>query len=131
MSTQRFWREIPRRYRLEATRCRRCGREYLPARKICPACKSTEFDMVRMPDRGTIVAWTTIHVAPPQWRLLTPYVTAVVELENGTRITTQVVDCEPDEVEIGQKVRLEFRRITDDGPSGTILYGHKAVPATD
>ncbi|MEW6105762.1 MAG: Zn-ribbon domain-containing OB-fold protein [Bacillota bacterium] len=128
MSTQRFWREIPRRYRLEASRCRKCRKDYLPSRKVCPECESTEFDVVRMPDRGTVVAHTVIHVAPPQWRMLVPYVVAIVELENGTRITTQVVDCEPEDVKIGQKVKLEFRRLTEDGASGTIVYGHKAVP---
>lgn len=128
MSTQRFWREIPRRYRLEASRCRKCGKTYLPSRMSCPECRTSEFERVRMPDRGTIVTHTVVHVAPAQWRMLVPYVAAIVELENGTRVTTQVVDCEPENVKIGQKVKLEFRKLAEDGASGTIVYGHKAVP---
>lgn len=129
MSTQRFWREIPRRYRLEAVKCQQCGKVYFPARQICPECKGTSFSMTTMPNEGTVLTTTVIRVAPAQWRTLVPYAMGIVELDNGTRITTQVVDCELEDVKIGMRVRLEFRRILDDGPSGTIAYGFKAVPA--
>jgi uncharacterized OB-fold protein len=52
-----------------------------------------------------------------------------VELENGVRITTQVVDCDPEKLEIGNSVKLIFRKIQKEGKTGIILYGYKAVLA--
>jgi len=53
----------------------------------------------------------------------------IVELDGGVRILTQIADCEFDKLAIGQRVRLEFRRIQQDGEAGILCYGHKAVPA--
>jgi uncharacterized OB-fold protein len=58
---------------------------------------------------------------------LVPYVVAVVELEDGTKLTCQVADAAPDEVSVGVPVTLEFMRINDGGAHGIIKYGYKAV----
>ncbi len=52
-----------------------------------------------------------------------------MELDEGVRLTCQVVDVPPADVRTGMPVRLEFRRIQEDGEAGVIAYGHKAVPA--
>jgi len=54
---------------------------------------------------------------------------AVVEMDDGPRITTQVVDWDEGELATGRAVRLEFRRLTSEGGAGIINYGYKAVPA--
>lgn len=128
MATSRFWREIPQRYRLEASKCKRCGREYFPPRAVCPECKSYEMEKVVLPSEGKVVTYTIIHVAPAAWRTLTPYAMGIIELTNGVRLTAQIVDCDPEKIEIGQEVRLEFRRLLEESPSGVIGYGYKAVP---
>jgi uncharacterized OB-fold protein len=51
-----------------------------------------------------------------------------VEMDEGPRITTQLVDWKEGQLKVGQKVRLEFRKIYDDGQAGMIQYGYKAVP---
>ena len=53
----------------------------------------------------------------------------VVELENGLKLTAQVVDIDFDRLKVGLPVRAEFRRISDDGQAGVIAYGYKFVPA--
>ena len=60
--------------------------------------------------------------------MLTPYVLAIVKLDEGPQITTQVV-CSPEKAKIGMKVKSVFRRIVTDGESGIIHYGTKFVPA--
>ena len=60
---------------------------------------------------------------------MTPYVLAIVELDEGPRLTAQLV-CSPDEVRIGMRVRPVFRRISADGESGVIHYGTKFAPDT-
>lgn len=128
MATPRFWREIPYRYRLEGSKCVKCGQEYFPPRAVCPKCKSRSTEKVELPCEGKVETFTVIDVAPAAWRSLTPYAVGVIELTNGVRLTAQIVDCELDKISIGQPVKLEFRRLIDDGPSGVIGYGYKAVP---
>ena len=99
-----------------------------PARTVCPACRGTSTPRHRVPE-GKILTFTVIHVPPAEFKGQSPYVLAVVELDDGVRMTCQVVDVDPAAVKTGMRVRLEFRRIQDDGEAGVIAYGHKAVPA--
>ena len=70
-----------------------------------------------------------IRVAPSGFGDLAPYAVAVVKLDDGVKITTQVADCDPAKLAIGRRVRVEFRRVQQDGESGVIAYGYKVVPA--
>jgi hypothetical protein len=70
-----------------------------------------------------------IHVGPSSHKHDVPYALAVVELADGVRVTCQIADLDPAQVVAGMPVRLEFRRIQEDGEAGVIAYGHKAVPA--
>ncbi len=129
MFPSRYWREIPQRYRLEAAKCTGCGKVSFPPRSVCPKCGEGEFEGTSLPDRGVILTFAVIHVAPTQFADQTPYAVGIVELDGGVRITTQIVDCPLEDIKIGQKVRIEFRRIQQEGHSGVICYGYKCVPA--
>jgi len=125
MPVPRYTREIPQRYRLEAGKCINCGKVFFPPRLICPNCKSRKFNTIRLQDEGTIVTFTVIRVASEQFSMETPYVVGIVELNDGVRITTQIVDCSPEEVAIGKPVKIVFRRIQAEGESGILCYGYK------
>ena len=124
-----YWREIRQRYRLEAGKCSECGYVAFPPRLICPGCGSKEFKAMKLSDTGTILTYTVIRVAPSQFTDEAPYAVAIVELDGGGRITTQIADCPLDAIEIGQKVKVEFRRIREEGQAGILCYGYKCVPA--
>ena len=128
MLTARIWREQKRRYRNEACRCSKCARMHYPPVRVCTACGSRELETVRIAETGKVLTHTAIHVAPPGFTAHVPYVVAVIEMDDGTRIMAQIADVEPEEVKSGIKVRLEFRKIRQEGRSGVICYGHKAVP---
>lgn len=123
------WRNMPQRYRLEAGECTECGKVHFPPRRICDGCGNREFTTVTLPSRGQVVTNAVVRVPAPQFEDQSPYPVAIIELENGVRITAEVTDADPEEVEPGLPVRLEFRRIQADGASGVITYGHKVVPA--
>ncbi|MCK4357275.1 MAG: Zn-ribbon domain-containing OB-fold protein [Candidatus Cloacimonetes bacterium] len=127
MPSPRYHREIPQRYRLEAEKCKKCGKILFPPRLICPECGSKNFEKVILPENGKIITFTIIRVAPQQFESEVPYAIAIVELENGVKITTQVVDCDPEKLEIGNSVKLVFRKIQEEGKTGIICYGYKAV----
>ncbi len=129
LNPARVAREFPTRYRLEAARCQGCGETVFPTRLVCPSCQGRTFTPVALKPEGKVVTFTVIHVAPAAFRMESPYALAVVELEAGVRLTCQLADVAPEAVKTGLPVRLEFRRIQEDGEAGVIAYGHKAVPA--
>jgi uncharacterized OB-fold protein len=129
MFPARYWREIPQRYRMEAEKCKKCGKIYFPPRIICPECKSREFEQVILKDEGELLTYTVIRVGPSQFVNQTPYAMGIVKLDDGTNLLAQIVDCEPDKIKIGMKLKLEFRRIQQDGEAGILCYGYKYVPA--
>lgn len=128
-SPARAWREFPQTYRLEAEQCS-CGTVCYPPRRVCPQCGGRSFQRVVLPRDGKVVTFTVVRVPPTGFVDQSPLPIAIVELDNGVRLMVQIADvADPDQIEIGMPVRLEFRRISSDGEAGTIFYGHKAVPA--
>ena len=128
MQPQRYWREIPKRYRYEAGKCTKCSKIFFPARLICDGCQGRTFETVRLPRTGKISTYSVIHVAPSQFKTQTPYAVGIIELDNQVKLTAQIVDCDHDNLEIGMPVKLEFRKIQEVGESGILCYGYKAVP---
>ncbi len=129
MPSPRYWREIPARYRLEGSRCTECGKVIYPKRRVCPACRASALEDVRLSPRGRVVTSTVIHVAPDELTPEAPYAMAIIETPEGARLMAQVVDCVPEEVLPGMETTLEFRRVRAEGRGGILCYGHKAVPA--
>jgi uncharacterized OB-fold protein len=124
----RYWREIPTRYRLEAGRCRGCGKVAVPKRRICPECRGTDWEPTTLSWKGKVITSTVVQVAPTEFATEAPYAVAVIETPEGARLMTQVVDCDPAEVQPGMDVSLVFRRIREEGQGGILCYGYKAVP---
>ncbi len=120
------WRRIPERYRLIGTRCETCGKNYFPARPLCPKCRRKgKMKEIQFSGKGKIYTHTTIYSAPTGFEDEVPYVIALVELEEGARVLGQIVDCNPEDVKIGAKVEKVFRMIQKDDPEGLIHYGFK------
>lgn len=130
IGTARYWREVPQRYRYEAAQCAGCDKIYFPPRLLCGECRGREFKKTILPHDGTVETFTVIRVAPSGFADEAPYAVGIVKLSNGVRLTTQIVDCDPESLKIGDKVHLEFRRIQQDGESGILYYGYKFVPET-
>jgi uncharacterized OB-fold protein len=122
------WREIPQRYRLEAGKCTNCGYVAFPPRLICPQCKNREFAPAKLADAGKLLTYTIIRVAPGSFEDQAPYAVGIAELDDSVRLTAQVVDCDFAKLKVGMRVRLEFRRVNEEGASGVIYYGYKFVP---
>ena len=127
MSVPRYWRNEVPRYRLQGEECTQCGAKYFPARPVCK-CGSTEFKPYKLAERGEVVTWTVISNAPIGFQKYVPYVVALIELEDGCKLLSQVVDIDPAEVVGGLKVEAVFRRIKEDGDEGIIQYGYKFRP---
>ncbi len=124
----RYWREIPQRYRLEAGKCAKCGFVCFPPRLICPQCGGREFAKTKLSESGKILTYTIIRVAPHQYVDQTPYAVGIAEMDDGVKLTAQIVDCPFEDLKIGIRVKIEFRKIYEEGEAGVIYYGYKFVP---
>ena len=74
------------------------------------------------------MTYTIIRVPPGPFADQAPYAVGIVELDDGVRLTAQVVDCDFSGLAIGLRVRLEFRKLSEEGAAGVIYYGYKFVP---
>lgn len=128
MPTQRHWREIPQRYRFEAAYCPDCKRSFLPPRLVCPDCGRKELEPKRLKNHGKIITYTVIRVPPKTHELTTPYPVAIIETDDGARLTCQICDAEIEDLKIGQEVEIVFREVMKEGKTGVIMYGYKARP---
>ena len=97
-------------------RCNSCGKIYFYPRDICPGCFSRDTSWMKSSGQGTLYSFAIVHRPPtPAWREAVPYIVAIVELEGGVRIPTNLVDIDPDpeKIHIGMLVDVTFKKMTD------------------
>jgi uncharacterized protein len=95
--------------RLTFQRCAECGHAWLPARTECPACWSPEHRRVDAGGMATVVSWVVFHVAfDPRFKERTPYNVALVDLDEGPRLITNIIEIPADEDIVGRRVALCF-----------------------
>jgi uncharacterized OB-fold protein len=80
---------------------------------MCPACGAFEWEWARSSGRGTVYTWTVgVRALHPAFGDDAPYAPVVVEMEEGVRVLGTVVDCPPEELEIGMPVTVVFDDVT-------------------
>ena len=105
----RGWWEGAGRGELVIQRCRSCGTVQHRPRALCVTCLSDDVEHVVASGRGHVHTFTvTQQNQTPAFRDACPYVLAYVELEEGPRVLTNVVGCDPAEVRIGLPVVADF-----------------------
>lgn len=107
--TNRPFFEAAREGRLLVGRCLDTGKHFFYPRGVSPFTLSTNVELVQASGRGTIYSVTVM-------RGPAPHAVAYVELEEGPRIFTNIVDCDLDMLRIGQPVTLTFRPAEDGQP---------------
>jgi uncharacterized OB-fold protein len=99
--------------RLVAQRCVVCGRLRHPPRPMCPQCRSLEVDVVTLSGRGTVYSYAVLH-HPQHPAFDYPVLAALVDLEEGIRVVSNLVGLAPDEIRIGLAVQAEFEATDGD-----------------
>lgn len=95
-------------HRLVLGLCQSCGHRFLP-RVVCPACGSTQVELAQVDGRGTVYSFSVSHRAgQPGFETDVPYVVAVVQLESGVRLMTNLPGVPHDQVRIGMPVVVTF-----------------------
>lgn len=112
--SQAYW-DGARQDRLLIRKCMSCGEVHFLPRHMCPACWSTDLNWVEASGRGTIHSYTVIHRAPlPEFADKVPYVIALIDLEEGPRMMTNILGEDALDARIGDAVEVCFE-VRGDG----------------
>jgi uncharacterized OB-fold protein len=104
--SQFFWDGV-KEHRLLIQRCTRCATLRHPPRPMCPSCRALDWDTVEASGRGTVYSFVMPR-HPPLPGFDDDYIVALVELEEGTRLVTNLVGARPADVSIGMPVVVRY-----------------------
>jgi uncharacterized OB-fold protein/acyl dehydratase len=108
-----FWWEGVQAGKLLIQRCGGCGTLRHPPRPMCPRCQSLEWDTVEASGRGTVYSFVLNH-HPQIPSFDYPLAIGLIELEEGTRLVSNVIDVDPADVHVGMPVEVTFEKVDDD-----------------
>lgn len=112
--SQRFW-DGAREGKLLVQTCRDCDAKIFFPRRQCSECWSENLDWIEASGKGEVYAFSiTYEGVEKAFEEDLPIVLAWIDLPEGIRMQTNIVDCDPDTVEIGQQVEVVFKRATDE-----------------
>jgi hypothetical protein len=114
LETQPFW-DAARDGKLLVKRCNACGEHHFYPRPFCPKCWSDDVEWAEASGAATLYTWSVVHRNDlPPFGERVPYVAAVVDLAEGPRMMTNVVECEFDALEMGMALEAVFHPISDE-----------------
>ncbi len=112
--TKEFWNGC-KQHLLKIQKCGDCGFVRYPPSFICPRCHSTETEWIVAAGKGSVYSFTVNHVAfHPAFQEDLPYVVAVVQLEEGPHMLTNIVGCDLSEVRCDMPVEVAWEAITGE-----------------
>ena len=114
LDNQEFWDKC-RESQLVLRRCKECESFSHPPRPNCPYCASDNLEWV--PSRGRGKVYTFVITRQPVSRALVgrvPWAVVEIELEEGVRLISNLVDCDPEAIEIGMDVEVVFEKVNDE-----------------
>jgi uncharacterized protein len=106
--SQKFW-EGTKQGKLLIQVCKDCNSKIFYPRKYCPECWSGKLDWIEASGKGKIFTFSTAYsMVEPRFMDELPYTVAYVDLEEGIRMMTRIVDCDPKDIKIGMDVEVTF-----------------------
>ena|SRR3989304_9535998 len=126
----RHWRLRQQRYKLIGEACSNCDTKIFPPRDICPDCGQEANEPFQFSGKGRVYSFSTVRQPPEGFEENAPYKVAIVELEEGPRVTAQLTDLSDEEVQIGTPVEMVTRKLRSDGERGILVYGYKFRPVS-
>ena len=109
---------------LKGTKCRDCGEYILGQRKFCPNCLSDNVEQVTLSSKGILANYTIVNVPPPGWKGPVPYPVGEVQLTEGVKVASMMVDTDIEKLSIksiGQKMELVVEKVIEDEQGNDIM----------
>ena len=104
---EEFYKYVSRR-KLMAVRCVRCQHVMVPPRQICSKCRSSTVEWMQLGHKGKLVTYTVVHVAPPQFKHMTPYAVGIVQMPEGVRLPSIIRTSRLESLKIGMELEVDF-----------------------
>ncbi len=111
--TKDYWNGA-KRHELLIRMCRSCGQCHFYPRDFCPSCFSFDVEWVKASGRGTIYSFTVCHRPAPGFENDVPYNIVLIELEEGVRMMSTVVECSKGNLKIGMPVEVVFEDVSTE-----------------
>ncbi len=119
--TAHAFQEFLHQGQLYASRCRDCQRVYLPVRVLCPDCDQANLEWIELSGKGKLVAYTSVYIGPTFMNKQgfgrdKPYLTGIVELEEGPRISARLLGLDPQDpasIKIGTPLAFTVIKIAE------------------
>ena len=109
----RPWWEALQRHELYIQKCGKCGDLRYYPRALCTNCMSSDTQWIKCSGRGKVYTFTTTYQnQAPGFRESIPYIMAYVELEEGVKMLTNIIDCAPEQAKIGMPVEVVYEDVT-------------------
>jgi hypothetical protein len=109
----RFFESV-HEHAMELQKCNSCSRFWYYPAPICPHCGSLEYTWTPVSGRATVYSFTWVHRPAPGFEDLVPYAYALVELDEGPILATNIVETDADKLKIGQPVEVTYQDFTDE-----------------
>ena len=110
----RFYWDAALEGRLVTQRCEQCGRLRHPPRPMCPECHSLEWEIIDLVGDGVVYSYAILH-HPQNPAFEYPVIAALIDLAEGVRVLSNLVDIDPEDIAIGMPVSVDFRPTRHDG----------------
>jgi enoyl-CoA hydratase/carnithine racemase/uncharacterized OB-fold protein len=112
--TEEFWKAT-KQHKFLIQHCSDCGSHIFFPKKVCPECWSENMDWIEAGGKAEVYTFTVmLDMVEPKFMADLPYVLAMVDLDEGIRMTTRIVNCKPEDVFIGMKVELAFQDVSPE-----------------
>lgn len=109
-----FWHAIEQG-KLLLLRCKNCGAYQAYPREHCSSCWARDIAAEAASGRGSIHTFSVVHRAiDPAFQSLVPYIVVLVDLDEGPRLTSHLINATPDSVQVGMRVKLRTGRLIGD-----------------
>jgi len=109
-----YW-EAAQRGELRMQQCAECGHVRFPPSVLCARCLSERAEWVKLSGRGHVFSWIVVHQSQhPAFNADVPYNVAIIELAEGPRLHSTIVDCPNDEIHVGLPVEVVFDKVNDE-----------------
>ena len=112
--TKPFW-EAAKRHVLAMPRCKSCNHIFFYPREQCPRCFSTDLEWTEVSGRGSLYTYTVVQrPANPAFNDDVPYIFAIVQLDEGPRLVSNIVDCTIEDVKVDMPLVAVFDDVTPE-----------------
>ena len=112
--TKPYW-DACKRHEFVLPKCKSCGKIFFYPRALCPVCMCQDLEWIKASGKAKVWTYAIHYMGPtPAYKGEPPYVIAMVDLQEGAKMMTNIVNCKPEDVRIGMDVEVVFDDVTPE-----------------